>query len=119
MLNWLAEQIKADAPAVSNPQVVMAAKCPEAGAYSDTEACGACVTGIEGLFNAGGVLLMGELAAWAILQAADLEAKRGRAHNDKGRSIVVTYSPEELLKDQETKKKAHADLKLLIASLGA
>lgn len=118
MLNWLAEQIKAGKPGISNPHAVLASKGPEEGSYSDTDAAQACAKDLrERISNAKGLLLMGELATWAILQTADLGGGRGRVHRDDGRAVVFTFSPDEVLRDQEAKKGAHADLKLLISSL--
>lgn len=117
MFEWLAVQLKCAAPNMSNPQVVLAASCPEKGAYSDAEAAAACCEALEPLFSgSSGVLLMGELAAWAFLQTADLNEARGKAHRKASGQYIATYSPDELVKDQNLKKAAHADLKLLISS---
>ena len=115
MLEWLAGQLKSPVPRVSNPNVVLAASCPEAGGYSDAGAATACLGALEPyLKGACGVLLMGELATWAFLQSADMGEARGRVHKADGRSVVATYSPDELVRDPGLKKAAHADLKLLI-----
>lgn len=118
MLNWLAGELKAEAPCSSDAHAVLAARCPQAGSYSDTAAAEASVNTIEGLLQGSkAMLLMGGLAACLLLRSADLAEARGRVHKDKGRSVVVTFSPEELLRDQVLKKGAHADLKLLIPAL--
>ena len=115
MIEWLAGQLKSPVPRVSNPKVVLAASCPEAGGYSDAGAATACLGALEPyLKGACGVLLMGELATWAFLQSADMGEARGRVHKADGRSVVATYSPDELVRDPGLKKAAHADLKLLI-----
>ncbi|MBI2400707.1 MAG: hypothetical protein HYV23_06595, partial [Deltaproteobacteria bacterium] len=63
MLEWLAGQLKCSAPRVSNPGAVLAASCPETGAYSDAGAAAACREALEPfLKGADCVLLMGELA---------------------------------------------------------
>lgn len=117
MLEWLAGQLKCSAQRVSNPQVVLAASCPEAGGYSDAGAGAACRAALEPyLKGVGGLLLMGELAAWAFLQSADTGESRGKVHKADGRSIVVTYPPDEWVREPGFKKAAHLDLKLLISA---
>lgn len=120
MLEWLAGQLKSAVPRVSNPGVVLAASCPESGAYSDAGAAAACRGALEPyLKGVGGVLLMGELAAFAFLQSADLGETRGKAHKADGRSVVVTYPPDDWVREQSRKKAAHIDLKLLISECGS
>lgn len=118
MLIWLAEQIKAGKPDITNPHAVLASKGRGAGSYSDTDAAEAAAKDLRKLTKgAKGLLLMGELATWAILQTADPGGGRGTVHRTDGRAIVFTFSPDELLKGQEIKRGAHADLKLLISAL--
>lgn len=120
MLEWLAGQLKCSAPLVSNPGAVLAASCPETGGYSDAGAAAACRKAIEPyLKGADCVLLMGELAAFAFLQMADITEARGKVHKADGRSMVVTYPPDDWVRDQSRKKAAHIDLKLLISACGS
>lgn len=117
MLEWLGGQLKCSVPGVKNPAAVLAASCPEAGGYSDAAAASACREALEPyLKGAGGVLLMGELAAWAFLQMADIGEARGKVHKADGRSIITTYPPDDWARDQSRKKAAHIDLKLLISA---
>lgn len=117
MLEWLAGQLKCSVPLVSNPGAVLAASCPEAGEYSDAGATAACRKAIEPYLNgADCVLLMGELAAFAFLQMADITEARGKAHKADGRSVIVTYPPDDWVREQSRKKAAHIDLKLLISA---
>ena len=118
MLVWLAGEIKGSVPQAANPEVVLVARCPQEGGYTDTGAATACRGLIEPyLKGAQGVLLMGELAAWAFLQSADLDGARGRVNKGDGRPVVVTYPPDEWITDQARKKAAHNDLKLLIKAI--
>ncbi|OGP14842.1 MAG: hypothetical protein A2052_08445 [Deltaproteobacteria bacterium GWA2_54_12] len=120
MLEWLAGQLKCSVPRVSNPGAVLAASCPETGAYSDAGAAAACRGALEPyLKGAGGILLMGELAVFAFLQMADIGEARGKVHKADGRSIVATYPPDDWVRDQSRKKAAHIDLKLLISACGS
>jgi hypothetical protein len=120
MLEWLAGQLKCSVPRVSNPVAVLAASCPETGGYSDAGAATACREALEPYIKgAGCVLLMGELAAWAFLQSADIGEARGKAHKADGRSIIATYPPDDWVREQSRKKAAHIDLKLLISACGS
>jgi hypothetical protein len=120
MLVWLGGQIKSAVPQASNPDIVIAARCPQDGRYSDTGAAVACLGSLAPyLKGASGVLLMGELAAWAFLQSADLTGARAKVHKGDGRALVVTYPPDEWAREQARKKAAHIDLKLLIKALEA
>lgn len=118
MLVWLAGELKGPVPQAANPEVVLVARCPQEGGYTDTAAATACRALLEPYFKgAQGVLLMGELAAWAFLQSADIDGARGRVNKGDGRQVVVTYPPDEWITDQARKKAAHNDLKLLIKTL--
>jgi hypothetical protein len=119
MLEWLARELKCAAPDVFDPPVVLGASCPESGTYSDAGAAAECLKTLEPRIGGSGVLLlMGELASWAFLHSSDLNEARGRVHKVSGRRAVVTYPPDELVADQNLKKAAHADLKLLIQAAG-
>lgn len=118
MLVWLAGELKGSVPQAADPEVVLAARCPQDGGYTDTGAAIACRALLEPyLKGAQGILLMGSLAVWAFLQSADLDGARGRVNKVDGRSIVVTYPPDEWIADQARKKAAHNDLKILIKAL--
>lgn len=119
MLAWLSGEIKADMPEMRNPQAVLATRCPRAGKYTDAEAAVHAASAIMELAEGSkAALLMGPLAAWGILKEADLKASRGKVHREGALKAVVTWGPDDLLKEQGLKKEAHSDLKLLISSLG-
>lgn len=119
MFEWLAKELNCAAPDVFDPPVVLGASCPESGAYSDAEAATECLKTLEPHFKGTGVLLlMGELASWAFLHCGDLNEARGKVHKVSGFKAVATYPPDELVADQSLKKAAHADLKLLIQTVG-
>ncbi|MCC6502804.1 MAG: hypothetical protein IT362_06695 [Deltaproteobacteria bacterium] len=120
MLVWLAGELKSPVPLAANPETILVARCPQDGGYTDTGAAVACLGSLEPyLKGAQGVLLMGSLAAWAFLQSADLDGARGRAHKASGRSLFVTYPPDDWITDQASKKAAHNDLKLLIREIAS
>lgn len=120
MLAWLAGELKGPAISAASADIVLAARCPQEGAYSDTGAAEACLGGLEPyLKGAKAVLLMGSLALWAFLRSADLDDARGKAHSSGGRLLIATYAPDEWIKEQGRKKAAHEDLKLLIRELGS
>ncbi|CAG1066132.1 hypothetical protein BAC1_01736 [uncultured bacterium] len=118
MLEWLAKELNVAAPDVFDPPVVIGASCPESGAYSDAGAATGCLKPLEPRIS-GVLLLMGELASWAFLHSADMSEARGRVHKTSGRKAVATYAPDKLVADQNIKKAAHADLKLLIQAIGS
>lgn len=118
MLTWLSGELKAGMPDMADPQIVLATRCPKAGKYTDAEAAesaaGAALRLAEGSKTA---LLMGSLAAWGFLKEADLDAARGKVSRVGPLKAVVTWGPDDMLKNQARKKEAHSDLKQLISSL--
>lgn len=120
MLSWLAGELKSIAPGAKDLEVVAALRCPQEGAYADTDAADACLKGLEeSLVGKTGVVLMGPLSVWAFLKSADLDGARGRAHTTGARVTVATYAPDEWIKEPARKKAAHLDLQLFIRELGA
>jgi hypothetical protein len=118
MLAWLAGELKAAAPPVKDPEVVLALKCPQEGEYADTVAAEACLKGLEeSLVGKTGVVLMGPLSVWAFLKSADLDGARARAVISGGRVTVATYAPDEWIREPVRKKAAHLDLQLFIREL--
>jgi len=120
MLSWLAGELKGAVPSAQAPEVVLALKCPQDGAYADTDAAEACLKALEeSLEGKRGFVLMGPLCAWAFLKSADLDGARARPHTSGGRVTVATYAPDEWIREPARKKAAHLDLKLFIRELGA
>lgn len=119
MLSWLSGQLKAAMPDIAAPLAALAAGCPGATACSDDEAAGRLAGAIDGLLEgAKGVLLMGPLAAGALSGSEAVETARGAAREKGGRTLVVTWSPDELVRDPGLKKGALEDLRLLIEAAG-
>jgi DNA polymerase len=108
---WLTHVVKCRPAAVRNPQPEELARCAQ---YLHREVA---------LVQPRVILAMGRFAALSLLAATALDSAkvpfgklRGRLHRFAGVPVVVTYSPARLLRAQEDKAGAWADLCLAQAT---
>jgi len=118
MLNWLAGEIKAQAPDMDGFRLIAAGRCIEGGELSVGDAGQKALPAIESWLAGTGVktvLLLGESARAAFMPG--VETPLGKGFASKGRKFVATLPPDEIAASQALKKEAHAHLKALILSI--
>lgn len=122
MLEWLGKEMKAVTPGIDGYRLFMAGRCLEGGGSLPEGAGCACAPLIEGwLAKAGSrtVLLMGGAAGSAFIPPSPQAEPLGKALRARGRGLVATWSPDELVARPGLKKEALAHLRTFLETIDA
>lgn len=116
IIQWMAKESGAALTSDKNAYVCFAVKCAARGELpvESVKKCSALLKKELSAISPAIAVLLGPVAASAMLGSADIKSLRGRVRNAGELRLVATHGLIDMIKSLELKKEAQADLQLVI-----